>query len=157
MVGRCVHGATRSTMPDEHAAPAGVTIRGITEQMEDGASLEVAAALSGVSVETIEDWIGCAEHDACVALATGIAKASAQAEMSAIERVREGDKGWQGAAHWLAMAYPERWAKESKPLREALNRRAAAVTTEDAAKEAPPEDAPQPARLWTPKIVGADE
>ena len=141
-------------MSDRPNRPAGVTSHAVAEHMESGAPLEVAAALAGVDMETVEEWIGNVDDEACVAFATSIAKAAARAELEAIKMIRSGEKGWQGSLAWLERTAPERWAKESKQLREQLNKRAAAVTTEDEAKAKPaPDEEPEPRRLWTPKVV----
>lgn len=89
--------------------------RTIIEAMRCGNFLESAAALAGVSVSSVRNWIRAGRRGQSPALAEfarAVAKARAEAEIADLNHIRE-DPSWQAAAWRLERRHPKRWGRRT--------------------------------------------
>lgn len=85
----------------------------IVDAMRAGNFLETAAALAGVSVSSVRNWIRAGNHDTTPKLAEfakDVRQARAQAEIADLNHIRK-DPSWQAAAWRLERRHPKRWGR----------------------------------------------
>jgi hypothetical protein len=107
----------------------------IVEAMRAGNYLETAAALAGISVATLRNWLRDGRRNLSPELADfsrSVAQARAIAEIRDLERIGR-DTSWQSAAWRLERRHPKRWGRrryESKSRSEPPPRSPAEVAAE---------------------------
>lgn len=106
-------------------APTKITpelVETIIYDVERGAYYQQAAAAAGIHVSTLKGWREQGEEDLdagrdtpFAALVEGLTRASAQAELTMVQRIRaQAGEDWRAAAWWLERKAPERWARRDK-------------------------------------------
>lgn len=85
----------------------------IVEAVEAGNYFETAAALAGISKQTLYNWIdrGEAGEEPFDLFFDAIKSAEASAEKTALERVQGAQQGWQAHMTFLERRHPQRWGR----------------------------------------------
>jgi len=87
----------------------------IIDAMCGGNYMETAAALAGISVATLRNWLRAGrrgESPELADFAQAIARARAVAEVRDLERIGR-DPSWQSAAWRLERRHPKRWGRRT--------------------------------------------
>ena len=87
----------------------------IADAMRAGNYLETAAALAGISVSTLRNWLRAGrrgESPELADFARAITQARAIAEVRDLERIGR-DPSWQAAAWRLERRHPKRWGRRT--------------------------------------------
>jgi len=95
------------------------TVQELLTYIQDGNYLEVAAELSGVSENTIRNWIkrGEAGEEPFTVFMRAVKRASAKAEAEEVGKVRKAGNDprfWAASMTYLERRHPERWARRSE-------------------------------------------
>jgi transposase len=95
--------------------------RAILDAVSAGATLKTAASCAQVGYRSLTRWVSLGRKGGpaeCVALVADLEKATAQAIVEALTKIRGREQPWQAMAWWLERTYPELYGRENHRIRE---------------------------------------